>query len=185
MQNALATIGGAPVEHRTDGLSAAFRNLAPDAAEDITRRYAALCGRYGMIASRNSRGLAHESGAMESRHGHIKSRLEQAPLLRGSRTSRASRPAAPSSPRRWPSTTPGTCARSNSSAPRCGPCRPAGRPITPRAPDYTEASALVTTGGGFTFRRVFYTVPSRLVGRRLRLRVHEDRSRPVSAAPTC
>lgn len=34
---------------------------------------------------------------------------------------------------------------------------------------------LVTTSGGFWFRRVFYTVPSRLVGRRLRLRVHEDR----------
>jgi hypothetical protein len=34
---------------------------------------------------------------------------------------------------------------------------------------------LVTTSGGFSFRRVFYTVPSRFVGRRLRLRVHEDR----------
>src|SRR5215217_7735906 len=85
LQNALATLGGAPVEHRTDSLSAAFRNLAADAAEDITRRYAALCGHYGMIASRNNRGLAHENGAIESRHAHIKSRLDQALLLRGSR----------------------------------------------------------------------------------------------------
>src|SRR3712207_3003504 len=85
LQNALATLGGAPVEHRTDSLSAAFRNLAPDAAEDITRRYAALCGRHGMTASRNNRGLAHENGAIESRHARIKSRLEQALLLRGGR----------------------------------------------------------------------------------------------------
>src|SRR5215217_7794687 len=46
LQNALATLGGAPVEHRTDSLSAAFRNLAADAAEDITRRYAALRGHH-------------------------------------------------------------------------------------------------------------------------------------------
>ena len=36
LQNALATLGGAPVEHRTGSLSAAFRNLTADAAEDIT-----------------------------------------------------------------------------------------------------------------------------------------------------
>lgn len=86
LQNALTTLGGAPVEHRTDSLSAAFRNLSADAAEDITRRYAALCGHYGMTASRNNRGVARENGAIGSRHAHIKSRLEQALLLRGSCT---------------------------------------------------------------------------------------------------
>ena len=29
--------------------------------------------------------------------------------------------------------------------------------------------------GGFTLRRVFYTVPSRPIGHRLRLRIHDDR----------
>jgi hypothetical protein len=48
LQNALWTLGGAPLEHRSDSLSAAFRNLAPEAAEDQTRRYEALCAHYGM-----------------------------------------------------------------------------------------------------------------------------------------
>jgi hypothetical protein len=62
-----------------------FRNLSPDAAEDITRRYDGLCRHYGMIASRNNRGVAHENGAIESRHGHAKRRIEQAVLVRGDR----------------------------------------------------------------------------------------------------
>lgn len=35
LQNALWALGGAPHEHRTDSLSAAFRNLDRDAREDI------------------------------------------------------------------------------------------------------------------------------------------------------
>ena len=43
LQNALWTLGGAPREHRSDSLSAAFRNLDADAKEDLTRRYEAFC----------------------------------------------------------------------------------------------------------------------------------------------
>jgi hypothetical protein len=50
LQNALWTLGGAPVEHRTDSLSAAFKNLDRAAREDLTRRYEALCEHYGMSA---------------------------------------------------------------------------------------------------------------------------------------
>ncbi len=169
LQNALATLGGAPIEHRTDSLSAAFRNLAPDAAEDTTRRYAALCGHYGMIASRNNRGEAHENGAIESRHAHVKSRLDQALLLRGGRDF--------DGPEGYRAFLAEAVADHNARRRREIELeRAALRPLpSGRAPDYIEASVLVTTSGGFTFRRVFYTVPSRLVGRRLRLRVHEDR----------
>ena len=64
-RDALWHLGGAPREHRTDSLSAAFRNLSKDAAEDITGRYQALCGHYGMEAARNNRGAAHENGSIE------------------------------------------------------------------------------------------------------------------------
>ena len=33
----------------------------------------------------------------------------------------------------------------------------------------------MTSTGGFSLRRVFYTVPSRLVGHRLRVRLYDDR----------
>ena len=69
LQNALWALGGAPLEHRSDSLSAAFRNLDTDAREDLTRRYDALCAHYGMQPTRNNRGVAHENGAIESPHG--------------------------------------------------------------------------------------------------------------------
>ena len=39
LQNALWALGGAPLEHRSDSLSAAFRNLGQDTQDDLTRRY--------------------------------------------------------------------------------------------------------------------------------------------------
>ena len=87
LQNALWQLRGVPEEHRTDSLSAAFRNLNADAAEDLTQRYEALCAHYGMRASRNNPGASHENGAIESRQGTLKDRIDQALLLRGSRSS--------------------------------------------------------------------------------------------------
>ena len=65
-------LGGAPKNCRTDSLSAAFRNLSKDEREDITKRYAAFTQHYGMAASRNNRGEAHENGAVESHNRHLK-----------------------------------------------------------------------------------------------------------------
>ena len=45
-----------------------------------------------------------------------------------------------------------------------------------RTSDYEETVVFVTTAsGGFTLRKVFYTVPSRLIGHRLRVRLYDDR----------
>src|SRR5947209_9797985 len=83
LQNALWALGGAPREHRSDSLSAAFRNVDADAREDLTRRYDALCAHYGMDPTRNNRGVAHENGAIESPHGHLKKAVKDALLMRG------------------------------------------------------------------------------------------------------
>ena len=81
LQNALWSLGGVPAEHRSDSLSAAFRNLATDAAEDQTHRYEALCAHYNMQPTRNNRGVAHENGAIESQHGHLNKRLASTELV--------------------------------------------------------------------------------------------------------
>ncbi len=52
LQNALFTLGGVPARHRTDSLTAAFRNLDAVAAEDLTTRYERSSSRL----SRYSRG---------------------------------------------------------------------------------------------------------------------------------
>src|ERR1700731_3539345 len=64
LQNALWALGGAPREHRSDSLSAAFRNLEREARDDLSTRYEALCAHYGMQPTRNNRGVAHENGSI-------------------------------------------------------------------------------------------------------------------------
>ena len=85
LQNALWALGGVPEQHRSDSLSAAFCNLDRDAQEDLTRRYDELCAHYGMTATRNNPGVAHENGSIESAHGHLKKAIDDALLLRGAR----------------------------------------------------------------------------------------------------
>ena len=82
LQAALWSLGGTPVNHRTDSLSAAFRNLGKEAAQDVTERTRGLCRHYGMQASRNNRGRAHENGAIESAHGYLKREVADALELR-------------------------------------------------------------------------------------------------------
>lgn len=43
-----------------------------------------------------------------------------------------------------------------------------------RTSDYEEVGVNVTSSGGFTLRKVFYTVPSRPIGCRLRVRLYDD-----------
>jgi hypothetical protein len=58
-----------------------------------------------------------------------------------------------------------------------------------RTTDFEEDLVIVTRSGGFLLRRVFYTVPSRLIGHRLRVRIYDDRiecflgSEPVLTLP--
>src|SRR3546814_12887463 len=50
----------------------------------LTHRYDALSRHYRMEPSRNNRGVAHEHGAIESAHGHLKAAVRAALLMRGS-----------------------------------------------------------------------------------------------------
>lgn len=169
LSRALTILGGAPHEHRSDSLSAAFRNLCADDAEDLTRRFAALTAHYGMVPTRNNRGVAHENGSIESRHGHVKRRIEQALLLRGSsdferlddyRTF-VGRVIADHNKRH------ADAIKVEQAYLRA---LPPAQPVT-----WQEASVHVTSSSGFSFRHAFYTVPSRLIGHRLHLRVHDER----------
>ena len=169
LQDALWALGGVPREHRSDSLSAAFRNLSPEAEEDWTARYAAICAHYGMAASRNNRGVAHENGAIEAAHGHLKRAVEDALLLRGSRDFDTI-----ADYRRFVDELIGR--RNARNRKRVDAERAVLQPLPPRrTEDGEEAMVTVTSSGGFMLRRVFYTVPSRLIGHRLRVRLHDDR----------
>ena len=169
LQNALWSAGGAPKLHRTDSLSAAFRNLDTDTKSDLTRRYDALCSHYGMEPTRNNTGVAHENGAIESAHGHIKAAVKDALLLRSSNDF-----ADVTDYRRFIDEL--VTARNRRHAPAIDAERTALQPLpNRRTADYEEVIVTVTSSGGFTLRKVFYTVPSRLIGHRLRVRLYDDR----------
>lgn len=169
LQDALWTLGGVPHEHRSDSLSAAFRNLDRTAADDLTRRYAALCEHYGMTPTRNNPGIAHENGAIEGPHGHLKRALEDALLLRGSRDF-----ATLDLYRHFVAEL--VSRRNRHRRARIEAERAALKPLPGRRTDEFEiVSVLVTSSGGFTLRRVFYSVPSRLIGHRLRVHLYDDR----------
>jgi hypothetical protein len=169
LQNALWALGGVPERHRTDSLSAAFRNLDRDAKEDLTRRYEALCAHYGMRATRNNPGVAHENGVIESSHGHLKRAVEDALLLRGSRDFDNL-----DCYRRFVDEIVGRRnARSNKRI-KLERAALKGLPVH-RTSDYEEHIVSVSSSCGFILRKVFYSVPSRLIGHRLRVQLHDDR----------
>ena len=169
LQNALWALGRAPLQHRSDSLSAAFRNLDDDTRQDQTRRYEALCAHYGMEPTRNNRGVAHENGSIESPHGHLKQAIEDALLLRGSRDFDTL-----DAYRRFVDEIVGR--RNARLAKRLGLERSALQVLPARrTTDYEETIVTVTSSSGFTLKKVFYSVPSRLIGHRLRVRLYDDR----------
>ncbi len=169
LQNALWSLGGTPREHRTDSLSAAFRNLDHEARQDLTHRYEELCRHYGMTPSRNNTGVAHENGAIEGPHGHLKRAIEDALLMRGARDFDDL-----AAYRRFIDEI--VSRRNARNAKRIDMERATLHPLPGRrTSDYEEVTARVTSSGGFTLRKVFYSVPSRLIGHRLRIRLFDDR----------
>ena len=169
LQNAIWSAGGAPTHHRSDSLSAAFRNLDAEAKADLTTRYEALCAHYRMTPTRNNKGVAHENGSIESAHGHLKSALRDALLMRGSLDF--------DDLNAYRAFVDEIVGRRNAAR---GKGIAAERPHLQDLPDrrttdFEEVIVTVSSIGGFTLRKVFYTVPSRLIGHRLRVRLFDDR----------
>lgn len=167
LQNALWQAGGAPQEHRSDSLSAAFKNLAEE--EDFTVRYTALLDHYGMVGTRNNRGVSHENGSVESSHRYLKEAIDQALLLRGHRDFEDRlayegfvREAVMRRNRR------------NAAAFRIEREQLLDLPQR-RTTDFVEEEARVTRCGTFTVRAILYSAPSRLIGHRLKVRLYSDR----------
>jgi hypothetical protein len=167
LQEALWQLGGVPREHRTDRLSAAYRNLSD--REDEAKAYAQFCRHYGLEPTRNNAGVAHENGSVEAAHGHLKVGLHEALELRGSRDF----PDLAS----YQAFLQDHALRKNTAVKDAVAIeRPSLAPLPAhRTSDYSVATVTVTRSGTISVRNVLYTVPSRLVGCRLKVHVYDDR----------
>jgi len=83
LQNALWEAGGVPEAHQRDQLSAAVQKL--DHPEEFTQRYGALLRHYGLKGRKSQPKSPHENGDVEQRHFRLKKAVDQALMLRGSR----------------------------------------------------------------------------------------------------
>lgn len=165
LQRALRKAGGGPREHRSDSLSAAFNNR-----QNVwTGTYDALCAHYKMRPSRNNPGQSHENGAIECANGSFKRRLSQSLKLRGSRdfTSAADY-------QRFIDT---VVERLNRRVANRFQEEQSILQALPAADfaAYSEVAVKVTRSSTIEVRHVLYTVPSQLIGQRLRIHLYHDR----------
>jgi len=167
LQNAFWRSGGVPVNHRTDSLSAAFKNHSEETL--LTERYAKLCKYYGVKATRNNKGVAHENGAIESAHGHLKRKIDQQLMLRGSRDFNTLAD--------YETFINLIVAKINR---QCKTRFEEEKPSLQRLPnrrtnDFSEQHVKVNSSSTITVKRVLYTVPSRLIGTALLVHIYDDR----------
>ena len=85
LQNALWTLGGVPQILRSDNTSAATHEVKRSRGRAINDNYAALLDHYGLRSTRINRGQSHENGVAEQAHYRLKDAIDQALILRGSR----------------------------------------------------------------------------------------------------
>ncbi len=185
LQGALWELGGVPRVWRSDNLSAATHQL-PGGGRELNRRFASVLEHYGATSTRIVPGESHQNGVAEKAHAVLKSALDQALILRGSRdfatvtdymrlvgTVRdrivADKPAALLTEER-------------------GHLLPL--PST-RLPEYTIHTATVRQWSTIHFGRRVYSVPSRLIGCEVEVRQHpdlvevfyRDRTKPTATMP--
>ncbi|MEJ2239160.1 MAG: IS21 family transposase [Gemmatimonadales bacterium] len=166
LQVSLWELGAVPQEHRTDNLSAATHNLKQQRGRAFNERYLEVLNHYSMVGSKNTPGNAHENGDVESSHHHFKRAVDQRLRLRGSRDfssfehyetflHKVARD------RNGP--------RSERLAEELAVMRPLpARPL----PACRETFATVTRWSTVRVVGKSYSVPSRLIGERLKVRIY-------------
>jgi hypothetical protein len=165
VQEALWRLGGVPEEHRTDNLSAATHELAKSRGRGFTERYRELLGHYGLRASKNTPGRAHENGDVESSHHGFKTAVDQRLRLRGSREF-ASEEAY------WCFIEALLEERNAARAARLAEERAVLRSLPLRAlPTFRELDVTVKRGGIVRVAGKPYSLPSRLIGHEVQVRL--------------
>jgi len=167
LQAALFALGGVPAVLRSDNLSAATHRLTGGGRE-LNQRYRQLLEHFGASSTRIEPGEAHQNGAIEQSHDTLKRRLEQRLILRGSRDFASQeayfegfvRPVA-----RELNTERGVPERLAEEFPQLRPL-PAQR-----LPEYTLFEPVtVRKWSTIHFAKTTYSVPSRLIGRKISVR---------------
>jgi len=174
VQRALFQLGRVPTWHQTDNSTAATHQLAKDDATPTTMRgfnveYAALMAHYGMKPRTTEVGEKEQNGDVEASNGALKRALTQALLVRGTRDFE--------SVAAWQSFVDDVCRRSNKAK-----CAKVDEELSTmrelnaeKLAEYAEERVRVTSSSMVSVKHALYSVPSRLIGETVRVRVFEGR----------
>lgn len=176
VQRALFQLGRVPRWHQTDNSTAATHRIpAGDAVRDARGRrpfnaeYLALMRHFGMEFRTTEVGEKEQNGDVESLPGALKRRLEQELLKRGSRDFESAEA--------WQRFVDDVARKLNAGrGARVGEELAAMRVLDVAGlPEHVEEEAWVSEWSTIRVRHCAYSVPSRLIGEKLLVRVYEDR----------
>ena len=174
VQAALFQLGRVPTIHQTDNSTAATHRISkserealPGKKRPFNKDYLALMRHFGMTPRTTGVGKKEQNGDVEASHRALKSRLEQALLLRGSRDF--------ASPDAWQEFLHQVLRKANAArGARVTEELEAMRAVRPeRLPDYVRVEVQVSPWSTIRVRHCAYSVPSRLIGATLRVHVHD------------
>jgi hypothetical protein len=167
MQAALWALGGVPELVRTDNLSAATHDLK-GSGRPLTKRFRAVLDHYGLASTRIRPGRSHENGIAEKGNDILKTALDQALLVRGSRDF--------DSHDEYESFVLGVTDKLNGRCvARLEQERPHLRALPSSAvPNYTPYTCVVRKWSTVRIGGTVYSVPSRLIGHTVQVRRHPD-----------
>ena len=165
-QNAVWQLGGVPQRHRTDRMSLAVNNASNE--KEFTERYTGLLGHYRVEMEKIQAEEPHENGDAEQSHRRFKEAVEQALLLRGSRDFESREAYGRFLQELVAARNAGRRKRLNEELARLR------RLPERRRESYKRLSVRVDRGSLIHVDRNTYSVPSRLMGERVEVRLHVE-----------
>lgn len=168
IQAALFRLGRYPEWHQTDNSTAATHDLS-GGKRGFNGEYEALMTHLGMKPRTTQVGEKEQNGDVEALNGALKRRIKQHLLLRGSRDF--------ASVRGYEEWLEGIVEKANQPRQKkVGEELDAMRPLRcERLPEWSSEEVTVSEWGTMRVKGNTYSVPSRLVGRRVQVRVFDDR----------
>ena len=168
LQNALWRLGAVPGEHRTDNLGAAINNF--QGRKEFNASYQGLVDHYRIKPTRNYPGNSHENGSVEQSHHRFKLAVGQNLILRGSRNFQT-REAYQEFLQEI------MIKRNKTRSERFSEEVKTLRELPDRRlEDYTETAPVnVTRFSTISVRKNVYSVDSRLIGSKVKVRVYGDK----------
>jgi hypothetical protein len=166
LQNAVWELGGVPQRHRTDRMSLAVNNGSD--MKEFTQRYTGLLGHYGMEMEKIQPEEPNENGDVEQSHRRFKEVVEQTLLLRGSRDFDSREAYGRFLKELVAARNAGRRKRLDEELPRLR------RLPERRRESYKRLSVRVDTGSLIHVDRNTYSVPSRLIGEKVEVRLYVE-----------